>query len=125
MTKRTRLELGILNDAKNDEKPISRWTKRRIKVDSLKEDRPVSRIEIIVLRRHPPRMVSNRKWTGRVAAACGRDESGVVGLVLWDDQIDCVATGDRVRIENGWCKCRMGERVISTGRSGRLTVLGE
>ncbi|MBT3357923.1 MAG: hypothetical protein HN534_01515 [Euryarchaeota archaeon] len=125
MTKRTILELEILNDAKNDEKPISRRTKRRIKVDRLKEDRPVSRIEITILRRYPPRMVSNRKWTGRVAAACGRDESGVVGLVLWDEQIDWVATGDRVRIENGWCKRRMGERVISTGRSGKLTVLSE
>jgi len=79
---------------------------------------------MLVLRRYPPRLVSSRKWTGRVAAACGRDESGVVGLVLWDEQIDEVATGDIVRIQNGWCKRRLGERVVSTGRSGKLSVIG-
>ncbi len=120
------IEKQILNDSKAETNRLSpgRRPRRRVKVNRLKEDRPVSDIEILVLRRYPPRLVSSRKWTGRVAAACGRDESGVVGLVLWDDQIDEVATGDIVRIRNGWCKRRLGERVVSTGRSGKLSVVG-
>jgi len=120
MTGLSELEKQILNDSKEND---GKRRRRKSKVSRLREDRPVTDLEILVLRRYPPRLVSSRKWTGRVAAACGRDESGVVGLVLWGDQIDAVATGDIVRIENGWCKRRLGERVVSTGRSGRLTVL--
>lgn len=120
MTGLSELEKEILNDSKEND---GKRRRRKSKVSRLREDRPVTDLEILVLRRYPPRLVSSRKWTGRVAAACGRDESGVVGLVLWGDQIDAVATGDIVRIENGWCKRRLGERVVSTGRSGQLTVL--
>lgn len=120
------IEKQILNDSKAETKRFApdRRPRRKAKVSRLKENRPVSDLEILVLRRYPPRLVSSRKWTGRVAAACGRDESGVVGLVLWDEQIDEVATGDIVRIRNGWCKRRLGERVVSTGRSGSLSVVG-
>ena len=117
-----RFEKTILSDSK--EKETQSASKSRIKVSKLKADGPVSNLEILVLRRYPPRIVSNRKWTGRVAAACGRDESGVVGLVLWNEQIDQVATGDIVQIRNGWCKHRLGERVVSTGRNGILEVIG-
>ena len=120
------IEKQILNDSKAETKRLSpdKRPRRKVKVSRLKENRPVTDLEILVLRRYPPRLVSSRKWTGRVAAACGRDESGVVGLVLWDEQIDEVATGDIVRIRNGWCKRRLGERVVSTGRSGSLSVVG-
>ena len=126
MTTRSKIEQEILNDSNFNGKRRGRGhrPRRKIKVNRLKEDSPVSEIEILVLRRYPPRLVSSRKWTGRVAAACGRDESGVVGLVLWDEQIDKVATGDIVRISNGWCKRRLGERVVSTGRNGSLSVVG-
>ncbi|MAK77726.1 MAG: hypothetical protein CL992_00380 [Euryarchaeota archaeon] len=93
-----------------------------VPVRRIREDRPVRKLEVKVLRRYPPRLISSRKWTGRVAAACGRGDTGVIGLVLWDDQVDQVATGDTVIIRNGWCKRRMGERVVSTGRSGSLVV---
>lgn len=112
-----------MTDSKENSKDTIRY-RRKTKVNRLKTDAPVSNLEVLVLRRYPPRVVSNRKWTGRAAAACGRDESGVVGLVLWDDQIEQVATGDLVQITNGWCKQRLGERVVSTGRNGTLRVIG-
>ena len=127
------IEREILNDSKivSKRRDVGRRPRRKVKVSRLKENRPVSELDILVLRRYPPRLVSSRKWTGRVAAACGRDESGVVGLVLWDEQIDEVATGDwaiyqvaEKTIQNGWCKRRLGERVVSTGRSGKLSVIG-
>ena len=117
-----RFEKTILSDSK--EKETQSANNSRIKDSKLKTDGPVSNLEILVLLRYPTRIVSNRKWTGRVAAACGRDESGVVGLVLWNEQIDQVATGDIVQIRNGWCKQRLGERVVSTGRNGKLEVIG-
>ena len=50
-----------------------------------------------------------------MAAACGRDETGLVGVVLWDKQIDEVRIGDIIRFESGWCQMRDGELIVSTG----------
>ena len=95
----------------------------RTRVESLVAERPIGRIEVIVLRRYPRRFVDSKNWKGHVAAACGRDETGLVGLVLWGDQIDDVKVGDIVRIESGWCRRQAGEMVISSGRNGLLTVI--
>ncbi len=122
MNKLSNIEKKILTDSKENSKDRIRG-RRKTKVSRLKAGSPVSYLEVLVLRRYPPRVVSNRNWTGRVAAACGRDESGVVGLVLWDEQIEQVATGDIVQITDGWCKQRLGERVVSTGRNGTLRVI--
>ena len=92
-------------------------------VADLRANRGVSRIELVVLRVYPRRMVSTTRYTGPVAAACVRDESGLVGIVLWDEQVKSVQTGDIIRIESGWCREREGELVVSTGKNGRLTVL--
>ncbi len=124
MTQLSENEKIILKDSRDADK-IKNRKRRATKVHQLKDEQFVPVLEILILRRYPPRIISNRKWTGRVAAACGRDETGVVGLVLWNEQIDKVATGDLVRIENGWCKQRLGERVVSTGRNGRLSIIND
>ena len=67
--------------------------------------------------------VNSKNYTGALAAACGRDETGLVGLVLWDADVKKVCVGDIIRIENGWCRLRDGEIVVSTGRSGTLTII--
>ncbi|MDP6011214.1 MAG: hypothetical protein QF707_05420 [Candidatus Poseidoniaceae archaeon] len=95
----------------------------RTRVESLVAERPIGRIEVVVLRRYPRRYVDSINWKGYVAAACGRDETGLVGLVLWGKQIDDVSVGDIVRIESGWCRRQGGEMVVSSGRNGQLTVI--
>lgn len=98
-------------------------SKPRTSVADLHPSQPVGRVEVLILRRYPRRVIRGEKWTGSLAAACGRDESGLVGVVLWGDQVEQVSTGDVVRIEDGWCRISNGEKVVSTGRNGRLTVL--
>ena len=44
-------------------------------VNSLGAGRPVERLELLVLRRYPRRMVKSSNYEGPVAAACGRDET--------------------------------------------------
>ncbi len=95
----------------------------RTTVDDLLPMKPVASLELLILRRYPRRFVSTPRYEGVVAAACGRDETGLVGLVLWGDQVDEVRTGDVVRIRGGWCRRHMGELVVSTGKRGRLEVL--
>ena len=108
---------SILREMKNTsttKKSIS----NRQKVSELLPNSKISRLELVVLRRYPRRLVSSSNFTGSVAAACGRDETGIVGIVLWGDQVNQVNTGDIIRIEKGWCRKRSGELVVSTGKSG-------
>ena len=97
--------------------------KPRTRVEDLVANRPVGRLEMLILRRYPRRTVMSKGWKGSVAAACGRDETGLVGVVLWGNQVDQVRTGDIISIEGGWCRYSHGQKVVSTGRTGRLTVL--
>ena len=96
--------------------------KPRTRVEDLVANRPVGRLEMLILRRYPRRTVMSKGWKGSVAAACGRDETGLIGVVLWGNQVDQVRTGDIISIEGGWCRYSHGQKVVSTGRTGRLTV---
>ena len=64
-----------------------------------------------MLRMYPQRMIVSSSYTGPVAAACGRDETGLVGLVFWAEQVNQVHVGDVIRIESGWCRSRDGALV--------------
>tara|TARA_B100000214_G_scaffold323050_1_gene259280 strand:- start:408 stop:803 length:396 start_codon:yes stop_codon:yes gene_type:complete len=115
-------EKSILSQMKNESKPKQSRSSRQ-RVSELVANQKFQRLELVVLRRYPRRLVNSDNYTGSLAAACGRDESGIVGIVLWADQVKQVKTGDIIRIENGWCRTRNGEIVVSTGKSGTLTVL--
>ena len=95
----------------------------RTSIQSLVAEKTFGRVEVVILRKYPRRYVSNQRYTGYVAAACGRDETGFVGLVLWGKQVDEVRVGEVVRIEAGWARRHAGDMIISSGRNGRLSVL--
>ncbi|MGB1475593.1 MAG: hypothetical protein ACPG73_05255 [Candidatus Poseidoniaceae archaeon] len=118
----TEAKSSILNQMRNTSQN-SKGRKSRQRVSELTPNTEVKRLELVVLRRYPRRLVNSSNFTGSVAAACGRDETGIVGIVLWGEQVNTVNTGDIIRIENGWCRQRSGELVVSTGKSGRLTVI--
>jgi ssDNA-binding replication factor A large subunit len=113
---------SILSAMKYQNKPsISRSSRQRV-VDLI-PNQQIQRLELVVLRRYPRRLVNSPNYTGSLAAACGRDETGLVGIVLWGDHVKQVKAGDIIRIENGWCRSRNGEIIVSTGRNGTLEVI--
>lgn len=97
--------------------------RRKMTTAELEPDRPVHELDLIVLRRYPSRHVVGRKYTGPMAAACARDRSGVVGLLLWGDDVERIRPGHAVRLERGWCRDVDGALVVSTGRHGRLRLM--
>tara|TARA_B100000424_G_C22936938_1_gene498536 strand:+ start:1837 stop:2199 length:363 start_codon:yes stop_codon:yes gene_type:complete len=113
----------IMKTSKAPKKKLFFNNKNRLLVKDLKPNRPVRRLDLIILRIYPRRMIYSEKYTGPVAAACGRDETGLVGIVLWNEQIDNIRIGDIVRLESGWCQMRDGELVVSTGFNGKLRVI--
>jgi len=59
----------------------------------------------------------------RVADAILQDETGSIKVSLWDDQIDAVKVGSRIKIESGYTNSFRGEVRVNVGRYGRLEVL--
>ena len=60
---------------------------------------------------------------GRVASATLKDESGKVTLSLWNDDVDKVKVGDKVKITNGYVNEFQGEKQLTAGRFGKLEVI--
>ncbi len=56
----------------------------------------------------------------KVSDALIGDETGVVYLTLWDDNIEKVNEGDTVRIENGYVTLFKGNIRLNIGKYGKL-----
>ena len=59
----------------------------------------------------------------RVADATIKDDSGEITLTLWGDDVEKVAIGNKVKIENGWVSEFKGTPQISAGKYGKMTVV--
>ena len=62
---------------------------------------------------------------GRVATAIAKDETGDVKFTLWNDDIDKVKAGDKIHLTNGYVNEWQGEMQLTTGRLGKLEVVGK
>lgn len=60
---------------------------------------------------------------GRVCTAKIKDETGEIALTLWNEDIDKVDVGDKIKIENGYVNEWQGELQLTTGRFGKLEVI--
>ena len=72
-----------------------------------------------------PREFEKFGRSGRVATAVAKDETGDIKLTLWNEQIDRVKAGDKVHITNGFVSEWEGEKQLTTGKMGKLEVVGE
>lgn len=71
-----------------------------------------------------PRSVNLRTGDqARVADCTLKDDSGQIKLSLWDDQIDVVKRGAKIRITNGYTNSFRGEVRLNVGKYGKLEVL--
>ncbi len=59
----------------------------------------------------------------KVADATLKDEETSIKLTLWDDQIDQVHVGSKVKVENGYTNSFRVEIRLNVGRYGKLQLL--
>ena len=62
---------------------------------------------------------------GRVANAVAKDETGDIKLTLWNEDIDKIKAGDKIKITNGYVSEWQGELQLGTGKFGTLEIIGE
>ncbi len=60
----------------------------------------------------------------RVATATIEDDTGKVKLSLWNEQVDQISVGDKIKLTDGFCKDFQGEKQVTTGRQGKIEVIG-
>lgn len=95
-----------------------------MKISELKDGMRKVDVEGIISEIPEPRTVTLRTGQqARVADCILQDATGIVKLSLWDDDIDKVQVGSRVRIENGYTNSFRGELRLNVGRYGRLITL--
>ena len=96
-----------------------------MKINELKDgDRKVD-VEANVVEKSDAREVRSRytNETFKVADATIEDETGTITLTLWNEQVEQVNVGDRVKIENGYIKSFRDILQLNSGKYGSLTVL--
>ena len=69
--------------------------------------------EAEVISLQEPRSFNKFGKEGRVCNAVIADASGEITLTLWNDDIDKVKAGDKIKLENGWCSEYKNQKQIS------------
>ncbi|MBU0615764.1 MAG: hypothetical protein KJ601_06740 [Nanoarchaeota archaeon] len=60
---------------------------------------------------------------GKVCSCKAKDDTGNIILSLWNEQVDKIKVGDKVKVTNGYVGEWQGEKQLSTGKFGTLEVL--
>jgi len=93
-------------------------------VKDLKSRAAVEEIELEIVSVGESRSFASGRGEGKVANAAAKDSKGdEVSVTLWNEQIDQVKEGSKIKIEKGWATEYQGNLQISTGKFGTLTVL--
>ncbi len=96
-----------------------------MKISELQARQGSVEVEGIIKDISEPREFEKFGKKGKVANAQLQDESGQVKLSLWNEQIDQVKVGYRVKISKGYVSEWQGELQLTTGKFGVLEVVGE
>lgn len=60
---------------------------------------------------------------GKVCTCKVKDDSGSIELTLWNEEVDSIEVGDKLKLTDGWCKEWQGNLQASTGKNGKLEKL--
>ncbi|MBI5036044.1 DNA-binding protein [Candidatus Micrarchaeota archaeon] len=70
-----------------------------------------------------PREINKMGRTLRVANATVKDDSGTITLVLWNDNIDKIQEGSKIKITNGYVNTWQDKSQLTLGKFGQMEVV--
>ena len=73
-----------------------------MKIKELKAKQGKVDIEVEIVSVDEPREFQKFGNSGKVANATAKDDSGEIKVSLWNDQVDQVKAGDKIKITNGY-----------------------
>lgn len=96
-----------------------------MEIKDVKPNQGNIKVEVDVIKKDSPRQFEKFGKTGKVCNAVVQDASGEITLTLWNDDVDKVNVGDKIKLDNGWCSEYKGERQLSAGKFGKIEVVGK
>ncbi|MDO8553593.1 MAG: OB-fold nucleic acid binding domain-containing protein [Candidatus Micrarchaeota archaeon] len=94
-----------------------------MKISELKAKMGGVNIEAAVDDVEEPKTMNKYGRELRLANATISDDSGSIQLSLWNDQIDQVKKGGKIKIENGYVNEWQGKIQLTLGKFGKMEVL--
>ena len=94
-----------------------------MKISELEPKQGKVDIEAEVVSVEEPKTFNKFGKEGRVANATIKDDSGEIKLTLWNDDIDKVKAGSKIKITNGYVNEFQGEKQLTAGRLGKLEII--
>ncbi len=93
-------------------------------IADLKPNSAFDVLELEVVSKGEQKSFANFRGSGALCNLAGKDASGKeVKVTLWNEQINQVEEGNKIKIENGWVSEFRGDLQVSTGKKGTLTVI--
>jgi len=80
-------------------------------------------IEVTIVSVEEPRVFNKFGRELKVANALVSDDSGTMKMTLWNDEVEKVKVGDKVKITNGFINEFQGEKQLTAGKFGQLEVI--
>ncbi len=96
-----------------------------MKISEIKSEQGSITIEADVIDVSGVRNISKFNKQLKVATATLMDESGQIELSLWNQDIEKVKKGDKIKLTNGYAKEFQGKMQITPGKFGKLEVIGK
>jgi len=94
------------------------------RIEDLKSGMKQTNLEARVIEIPKPKSVFTRFGNfATVTNARVIDETGIIQLPLWNNQIDTVSVGDTIHVENARVVTFRGERQLRVSRGGQLSVV--
>jgi len=94
-----------------------------MKIGELKPGTGSVTLEATISKMDETREIQKYGRTLRVANATLEDDSGSITLVLWNEAIDKVKEGDKIKIENGYVNEWQGKAQLTLGKFGKMEVI--
>jgi replication factor A1 len=94
-----------------------------MKVKDIKNRQRKIEVELTIKEFGDVRAFSKFGTSGRVITALGFDDTGKICITLWNDDIDRVKIGDKIKITNGYASEFQGILQITAGKFGTLDVI--
>jgi len=96
-----------------------------MKINEIKREMSGITVEGKIVDLSEPRRVRTRYGLRSVADATLQDETGSIKLSLWEEKIDSVNIGDKVKISGAYVTEFRNELQLSIPRSGKLETTEE
>ena len=94
-----------------------------MKIEELQSKQGKVDVEVEVISKDELREFEKFGNKGKVCNAMVKDDSGEIKLTLWNDDVDKVNVGDKVKVTNGYVNEFQGEKQLTSGRFGKIEVL--